>query len=1160
MDSPARISIYERLRPHLDAADLIERLGIEKVRTLGSEAYCRPLCHESTGGESLQINLHTGRWNCKACQSAGVYGDLIQLVEYVRGNGATPSHGSTQGASESHREAVTWLCEQFGVPFDAERVAGDPALDVVHLFAMAAHRYLLESPAALAWVLEKWGFDEATVSQYGIGFMPSPILPEIAKEAAHPSSRAAFRSSGIGWYTPSGEWRTRFAGRVIFPYLEHGRALYLIGRSTPWTPMLEEGRTPPKYHKLSVHTPERPYISERITNDHLWNEPVMANAEEVGVVEGIADGVAISSLGVPVVSPVTINFNAVDLERFVRKCRERGIRRVWILFDNELSGSGNFAARNTGRKLIESGLSVRIVTLPLGETQLRARGEVLAALGDEEFETFERLDPHKRKTRLAELIPDEAKRAWVLQQVEASKIDGAEWCAAVGAGAAGRFDKLRKSAVDVFDFEVAELAAELDEEEEPVLRANHFDDVVKLAAHLDDRMEREAVAGKIAKAAGRGVSKAEITRRIAARRREFVKPKRKEEAESAKPSRTELAGELALLPPEPEHTTPKAPAAPPSPASSNAPAAPPPPTSEQKSPHEHYAPAREAVARHIEAKTNEETVGEYVAQTIERVMGYTAFRTPDELYLVRGSERVAVGLTNHSPRFLTLLWLASGLTPRKNAHRAYIAAVTYFLERGARESKDVSWSFVEPGTRAVYFPTGDRAGRILKIEPGKVTRTRMADARVPAVSGDEFRPFEYVDEDGGISRAIDLFRWTSISPGDRLVLVYWLACLPVLRRIGVVPIVRIEGGSGSGKTRAVDTVSFLVNGQKSSSVPTAPALASRLAVEMLTVDDNREAIDVTPAFLSILLQATHLGAKEKRKANSDTGTVIERVCGAFLMNGIEPIHDGRAEVGSRILTLRCHPSRRSADSPTNEEALERAALAVRDGFWSEAVRACSDALALDAEHGERIGAEIDELFGSTKIGRLSAYLRIMYLAWVSRLPEHHREHALVAMVDTWRDAFQSIASGSLESLLAEELAVSVLRYVFAHGAAVAERIPGTDEWRAFEDKFVHDATKGDAYLGPMRATQLARLARAAGKELNAPRAITSDLRAGQLERRLLDGLDFLQAAGIEVQVEATAKGRNRFTFRRMLGHRDGRGDDLFPWQDRGDAAAPYAGF
>lgn len=1150
MAAPQRVSIYDRLRPHLDAGDLLRRLGLKQSRSVGSEAYLAPLCHESTSGESLQVNLHTGRWNCKACQGSGMRGDLFQLVEYVLTGGQAPSRGNAQGASAGHRRALEWLCGQFGIPFDDGHVSGDEGLDVVHLFAMAAHEHLLERPDVLEWIAEKWGFDRATVEAYGLGFMPSPVLPAIAAEASRAESRAAFRASGLGWYAPSGEWRTHFAGRVTFPYLEHGRAVYLIGRSTPWTPRLENGAQPPKYHKLAVHSEQRPYVSERVTNDHLYNEPVMGNADEVGVVEGVADAVALSALGVPVVSPVTISFNAVDLERFLRKCHENGIRRVWILFDNELSGSGNWAARRVGVKLIEGGLVVRVLTLPLGPSQRAARDEVVGALGQELFEELEASDPRRRKELILEAMPDAGRRAWVLEQVQASKIDGAEWSAQQGAGAAGRFDELRRAGVDVVDLELADV--EVDPEDEPTERAAAFHEVVGLVAHVEDRLAREAYAGKIAAAAGRGVTKAEIARRIAEARREVVAPKRKEEAKADEVDRAEVQRALVLLPPESSHVQPAAPMAPASPGSSNAPAAPPPPGAHQASEHERYAPARDAVAKAVEAKLGEEQVGHYVAQTMTRSMGYTPFRTPEELYLVRGSRRVPVGLGNATPRFLSLLWLASGLTPKKSTHRAYIAAAVYFLERDAREAQDVSWSFVDPVSRAVFFPMGDDAGRILKIEPGKVTRTKMAEARVPAVAGDEFVPFDYVETSGGIQRVLDVMRWTSISASDRLVLVYWLVCLPILRRIGTVPIVRIEGGSSSGKTRTVDAVSYLVNGRKSSSVPTAAALVSRMSTEMLTIDDNRETKDVSDQFLGTLLQATHLGAREKRKVNSDTGTVVERVCGALLMNGIEPIHNGRSELASRMLTLRCSPSLRAADSPRAEEELARAVLEARNAFWSEAARRCAVALELDRQHGEHLGAEIEEVFGSTKIGRLSAYLRVVYLAWVAGLEEERAGYALERLAEPWREAFGVIASGALESLLSEELAVSVLRYVFAYGSQVAEApYTGSDEREAFDGLYVRNVRKGDACLGPLRATALARLARSAGKELNAPRAIASDLRAGQLERRLIDGLEFLEASGFNVQVETTRAGRHRFTFYRQespLPEPDGSGFLGDTWQ------------
>lgn len=1140
MSITKRPSIYDRLRPHLDAADLIRRLGLQEARSIGSESYCRPLCHESSSGESLQINLHTGRWNCKACQSSGVFGDLFQLVEYAIHNGLAPSRGNAQGGSPTHRAALVWLCDQFGIPFDDSRVTGDGGLDVVHLFAMAAHQYLLQKPDVLAWILDKWGFDQGTVEAYGIGYMPTPILPAIAAEAAQPKSSGAFKSSGLGWFTADGVWHTRFEGRILFPYLEHGRAVYLIGRATPWTPKLENGARTPKYHKLSVHSETRPYISERVTNDHLYNEPVMSSADSVIVAEGVADAVALSALGAAVVSPVTISFNAVDLERFTRKARESGLNRVEILFDNELSGSGNWAARRAGLKLVEGGIAAKVLTLPLGDEQRAARAEVIRILGPDLFDELERSDPRRRKELILEAVPNETQRTWLLQQVEVSKIDAAEWSASLGAGAASAFDAIRREGTDVIHLEIETLRQSLAapaggsvaDDEDPSYRASVFQPVIILAACIEDRLMRESYAGKIAAAAGTGVTKAEIARRIAAHRRDVVRPKRKEDAKANKVDHEAISRELVLLPPEGAHTRPKAPVAPAAPSNPNAPPAPPPPGQKIQTDHQRYATARDAVAKAVDGKFPEESLGEYVAQTITRSMGYTPFRTPDELYLVRGNRRIPVGLDRATPSFVELLWLASGLTPKKASHRAYIAAVVYFIGMDARRADDVSWSYVDRGS--VYFPTGDAAGRIFKIEPGKVTPTKMAEVRVPTVAGDDFAPFQYVDDPGGIQGAIDAFRWTSISPGDRLVLVYWIVCLPVLRRIGTVPIVRIEGGSSSGKTRTVDAVSYLVNGRKSSSVPTAAALVSRMSTEMLTVDDNRETGDVSPAFLGTLLQATHLGAREKRKVNSDTGTVVERVCGALLMNGIEPIHDGRSELASRMLTLQCSETLRSPDSPTANGELMDAIVARRDGFWSEALRRCAAALDLDRVHGERVGAQIEEIFGDTKIGRLSSYLRVMYLAWVAGLESDRQAQALDLIAEEWSQAFGSISSGALESLLAEELSVAVVRYVFAHARGLAEPVyTGSTERRALGGKFIEDTEKGDAYLGPVRATQLARFARSAGKELNAPRAVSVDLRAGQLERRLLDGLAFLEAAGFSVQVETTKAGRNRFTFQRQ---------------------------
>lgn len=1133
-------SLYDRLKEKLDAADLIARLGLLHQRTIGAEAYCKPLCHESSGGESLQINLHTGRWNCKACREAGVYGDLIQLVEYALSGGRAPSHGPAQGGSESHRSAVAWLCEQFGIPFKPSEAREDAALEVVHMTALHAHRYLLSRPDVLEWIAAKWGFDAETIESHGIGFLPSPLTPALVRETEQSQSRDAFTKSGLGYYR-DGAFHTRFEGRVTFPYLEAGRAVYLIGRATPWTPTIDGGRTAPKYHKLTVHSAERPYVSTRISNDHLYNEPVLRTADRIVVAEGVADAVALSALGIPVVSPVTVSFNAVDLLRFIRRVRDNAIVRVEILFDNELSGSGLHGAVSVARKLAEHGINAVVLTLPLGPAQAAARDEVIAALGHDLFLEFERSSPIERKKLLEAQVQDDSRRAWIVSQIAASKIDAAEWCALEGAGAAGRFDAIRRAGRDVVDLVAEEDARSIEEEDQPVDRLNRFAASIELAAHVDEAILRDGYAKLIAELAGAGVTKAAVAQRIARARKTIVRPKREEQRDQERAEERDALPDLILPPPSSGFVQPTAPPPPArtgsegelAPTGPTAPPAPPPPAGKEQSEHDRFASARKSVLASVEAKLPEEIVGEFCCQAIVQSMGYTPFLTPEDIYLVRGSERIAVGLHRRTPEFASLIYLVSGLTGEKSQHRSYIAVAVYFLRRAARTAADVSWSHVSR-EGAVFFPTGDRAGTLLRIEPGRVTQTRMSEAKVPAVAGPHFQPIRYVEEGGGIAEAISAFGWTSLAPSERMILVHWLAALPVLRRIGSVPIVRIEGGSSSGKSRAVDAVSFLVHGQKSSSVPTAAALISRLSVEMLTIDDNREADDVSPAFLGTLLQATGLGAREKRRGNSDTGTVVERVCGALVMNGIEPIHGGRSELASRMLVLRCDPSNRAPGSPSNNVALFERVAALRDRFWSEATRRCSIALELDAQHGEHVGAMIEELFGETRIGRLSSYLRMMYLVAVAGLEGQSRANALAEVLPSWSDAFATLGLYALDSLVREELAVSAVRYALDYAYSVSQPLFTASPTReAFDGKYRIDTERGDEVLGSLTAPQLARIVRTAGKELNAPRALTADLRAGQLEARVLDGVGFLRSAGIHAEAEQTRKGRVRFRFYRQ---------------------------
>ena len=91
--------------------------------------------------------------------------------------------------------------------------------------------------------------------------------------------------------------------------------------------------------------------------------------------------------GFPVVSPVTVQIREADWERLVPKLR--GVKTVFICQDNEVSDAGMHGALKTARVLAAQGITTRIVVLPLGEKQRRAR-ERLAGLaaGNGEADTL----------------------------------------------------------------------------------------------------------------------------------------------------------------------------------------------------------------------------------------------------------------------------------------------------------------------------------------------------------------------------------------------------------------------------------------------------------------------------------------------------------------------------------------------------------------------------------------------------------------------------------------------------------------------------------------------------------------------------------------------------------------------------------------------------
>lgn len=1142
MPKNTKQSVYDQLRSLLHSETLASDLGLVIVSSDGSEIEMQPLCHESSSNRSLHLNKHSGRWVCRSC---GFGGDLIQLAEYALTGGNAPSKGPEQHLEATHQDALRWLCERYGVVYEEGSSFGDQSLQFLNFITEEAHLELLGRPEVLEVVHAQWGFDQSTVEQYQLGFIPSPLPVGIVDTAKQ--NPGAFRASGFGWVNNDGEVVTPFAGRIIFPYLEHGRTVYLIGRATKWT-KTRDGKGTAKYYKLPVHSDRRPYISDRITNEHLYNESILSTTKRVVITEGVADAVALSSIGVPVVSPVTITMNAVDVVRFVDKCKANGITSIEVLFDNELSGSGGHGAKKLARGLVESGFPVKILELPRGETQQAAFDELRSRFPKGQFEEYQKLDPTEKKKLVEQLFPDDGERTWVKQQILATKIDAAEWVAQQGAGAAGRFDALSNSGADFINQEIEKALAEMDMDDPSHERFEVLREVLGLIGHLSNGMIRDGYCGVIAKASGKGITKANLVREVNRIIKEFIKPMRKDAQDER--AKVERGGMPDLTPPPPVLDRGVAP--PPiggaplqedaPPADPNAPKPPPPPSApgEEEAKEDadlltRFATMRANVLRHVEDKSAVDYVAESVYGILTVSLGYESYRCGDDIVLIKGNGRIDL-IARQGSRYMQLLLCVSGLDYSNSKHKTYINFTSAIFGIKSRKTDIVTWSHIgEPGEAWVDYPTA--GGDVLHITPKGVTASSMATARVPAIHGPDFRAFKYLGPDayGGIEEAIDAMRWTSLHEFDRVFLVHWAAMNPILRWIGHIPIFRIEGGSSSGKSRVMDAMSELMNGRQSAAVPTAAALTSHLAINQITFDDNREADDMNKAFVSTLLQTTQLGAKSKRKGNTDTEVIRERSCGALMMTGVEPIHGGKVELSSRIVVLRAHASRRLKDSPTDDRLLLRIRN-LRDAFWSDSVNRCAQVMALVPEYGEHLSEQIELHFKRSRVGRMSIYFRAMYLSWALTQDPGRQQKLFENLDPLWVNGIKRLDQKTVDSIAQDTLAHRVIVAAMKYCQLQRENTtPDSVDMFKNKDYEWRQERDGTQVLDSIPMKALGLLARVACKDLG--ESVMKGISASVLEARMLDSIELLKATGIEAEAKSYGQqGRRRWTIRiPMLG-------------------------
>ena len=167
-------------------------------------------------------------------------------------------------------EVVRYLAQRAGITLEENINFKQSSAWAERQLVQRLHDALLNTPAALAYVTEKRGWQSSTIKSAHLGYMPQDKRPLLAD------------------LNLSDNWRTviqKFPpNMIVYIHMQQGRLTYLSGRSI-------EG----KKH----YNPPRDIIGERQPYyNHLYN----SQAEQVVIVEGQADAITFGEWGIPAVA------------------------------------------------------------------------------------------------------------------------------------------------------------------------------------------------------------------------------------------------------------------------------------------------------------------------------------------------------------------------------------------------------------------------------------------------------------------------------------------------------------------------------------------------------------------------------------------------------------------------------------------------------------------------------------------------------------------------------------------------------------------------------------------------------------------------------------------------------------------------------------------
>jgi DNA primase len=999
------VAEYYRLVRELDIGQIAKELLPGKI-TVDSATTLQCDCpnHQSQSRKSLQVMLDKQGWYCFGC---GVGGDVLQLAEFIRSGKVTA--GVAGPMPESHREARDFLAEKAGLPPLSRYGMTDERLQQTeedHAFRLRVqealtsvaayyHARLLENKDALEWMRSNYGLQDEIVERLKIGYADNEpgILAHLLEEHGGKFSKRELAATGLFRPTSQDGLSPFFDKRLMFPYWSHGSVVFFIGRKTPWTPdsPWEQG----KYKKLPVHDQhQRPFIAKFINNGVLYNQDVLlSRPESVVITEGVTDCLALMQQGFKTISPVTVRIKAADWQHLMP--RLRGVQKVFICQDNEISQAGLKGALQTARILAEHKVETRLVTLPLDDEQKQARARLKA-----EFGLVNAVGPKELASLLEGRSAQDVTEAQRL--LSASKIDVNEFF--IRGHSAQDFQKLLDCAQSPIEYGIQNIPDDLPEEE----RNKILDPVLAEMATMPP-LEQSRLLKQLHERLGRAIPMNVLKEQLRSVRQE-EKAKARQESKKAKrksdapPGSCRARVEEVLLETELEDGNPD------------------------------HSKAAEAAYEWFTANG---------AMFFHTQLGEPFMYFDNAIYWMDSPDR------GRKRQYAAMLYKNTGLVPTSGGGRTFFEVLPSLAMIRGQVRDHFSWLHSNVSDHTVYFNLNNPDHEIAKITPDGIEILRNG-GNLDGIILDgsrKMKPLRFIP-DADLEEAdrllVDLLISNMSCPmGDRFLILSWLSCFLLIDFAGTRPMTRFEGSAGSGKTTASKLISALLYGEPQHKKATDAANYTDGSQNPLIVLDNIEVKQMTEDLTTFMLTSITGIAKEKRKSGTDSETVTERTKCLLNTTGIEPLLGELSEIQSRTFVINF-----DIDNQSNGCFIESEAVALleknRDLIISAMMKRTSYVLGMMRDGRRTLSMKlIHEQLGSHDKRRCNEYLSLMYLMMLAGSSQDEIEEGLAELSPEFVKQISNVNQTSRETSRDSNPISMVLGTLF-------------NAWKAAEDADRHE--------------------------------------------------------------------------------------------------------